>query len=151
VRWAENYHLFVLGALSLTSATVARAALRQRWRNWISLHIIGMGLSYVLMLTAISSVVFPFRAISTSPLEISEIAGFAPHAWDRFRDAGQSATMTGRATTKGREVLSLTKTSDSSFAPGIFFSDLWPWTVSVAPHMCTGAHMKIHAESRGLT
>jgi uncharacterized membrane protein HdeD (DUF308 family) len=52
VRWAENYQLFVLCALSLAAATVARAALRQRWRNWVSLHIIGMGLSYILMLTA---------------------------------------------------------------------------------------------------
>jgi len=57
-------------------------------------------------------------------------------------DAKTSATMIGRATTKGRDVLSLTKTSDSSCAPVIFFSDWWPWTVSVAPHMCTGAHMK---------
>jgi hypothetical protein len=52
VRWVENYHLFVLGALSLASATAARIALRQRWRNWVRLHITGMGLSYVLMLTA---------------------------------------------------------------------------------------------------
>jgi hypothetical protein len=51
-RWAENYHLFFLGALSLTAATVARTALRRRWRNWIGLHITGMGLSYILMLTA---------------------------------------------------------------------------------------------------
>ena len=27
-------------------------AKRQRWRNWVRLHISGMGLSYVLMLTA---------------------------------------------------------------------------------------------------
>jgi hypothetical protein len=52
VRWAENYHLFYLGALSLIAATVARTALRQRWRNWVRLHIAGMGLSYILMLTA---------------------------------------------------------------------------------------------------
>ena len=52
VRWAENYHLFFLGALSLIAATVARTALRQRWRNWVRLHITGMGLSYILMLTA---------------------------------------------------------------------------------------------------
>jgi uncharacterized membrane protein len=52
VRWAENYHLFFLGAFSLIAATVARTALRQRWRNWVRLHITGMGLSYVLMLTA---------------------------------------------------------------------------------------------------
>ena len=52
VRWAENYHLFILGALSLIAATVARTAVRRRWRNWVVLHISGMGLSYVLTLTA---------------------------------------------------------------------------------------------------
>jgi hypothetical protein len=52
VRWAENYHLFFLGALSLIAATVARTALRQRRRNWVGMHITGMGLSYILMLTA---------------------------------------------------------------------------------------------------
>ena len=52
VRWAENYHLFLLGALSFTAATLARTALRQRWRNWVRLHIAAMGLSYILMLTA---------------------------------------------------------------------------------------------------
>ena len=49
---AENYHLFILGVLSLISATVARTALRQRWSNWVRLHITGMGFSYILMLTA---------------------------------------------------------------------------------------------------
>jgi hypothetical protein len=52
VRWAENYHLFFLGALSLTAATVGRTALRRRWNNWVRLHISGMGSSYILMLTA---------------------------------------------------------------------------------------------------
>jgi hypothetical protein len=52
VRWAANYHLFILGMLSLTAATVARTALRRRWRNWVRLHITGMGVSYILMLTA---------------------------------------------------------------------------------------------------
>lgn len=52
VRWAENYHLFVLGVLALTAATIARTAVRRRWHNWVRLHITGMGLSYILMLTA---------------------------------------------------------------------------------------------------
>jgi hypothetical protein len=52
MRWAENYHLFFLGVLSLIAATVARTALRKRWANWVTLHITGMGLSYILMLTA---------------------------------------------------------------------------------------------------
>jgi hypothetical protein len=52
VRWTENYHLFVLGALSLMAATIARKALRQPWRNRLRVHLASMGLSYVLMLTA---------------------------------------------------------------------------------------------------
>ena len=52
MRWAENYHLFVLGILSFVEATIGRTALRQRWHNWLRLHISGMGLSYILMLTA---------------------------------------------------------------------------------------------------
>jgi len=52
MRWAENYHLFLLGVLSLIAATTGRAALRQRWRNWVRLHITGMASSYILMLTA---------------------------------------------------------------------------------------------------
>jgi uncharacterized membrane protein len=52
MRWHENYHLFILGALSFASAWVGRTAIRQRWRHRVRLHISGMGLSYVLMLIA---------------------------------------------------------------------------------------------------
>ena len=52
VRWAEDAHLFVLGALSFAAATLGRQARRQRWNNWVKLHIIGMGASYILLLTA---------------------------------------------------------------------------------------------------
>jgi len=52
MRWHENYHLFVLGAMSLACAWTGRAALRGRWRYWVRLHTAGMGLSYVLMLIA---------------------------------------------------------------------------------------------------
>jgi hypothetical protein len=52
VRWAEDYHLFILGALAFASAFFGRAARRQRWAGWVGLHITGMGLSYVLLLTA---------------------------------------------------------------------------------------------------
>ena len=51
-RWAEDYHLFVLGAFSLLAAYLGRQARRQRWRHWIKLHITGMGGSYVLLLIA---------------------------------------------------------------------------------------------------
>jgi hypothetical protein len=52
VRWTENHHLFFLGTLSLITATFGRTALRRRWFNCVALHLIGMGLSYILMLTA---------------------------------------------------------------------------------------------------
>jgi hypothetical protein len=52
LRWAENYPLFVLGLLSFACALLGRAAVRRRWANWVRLHLAGMGLSYILMLTA---------------------------------------------------------------------------------------------------
>ena len=52
VRWAENYHLFILGALSFVAAHLGRRASRRRWPEWPRLHVIGMGASYILLLTA---------------------------------------------------------------------------------------------------
>jgi hypothetical protein len=52
VRWADDYHLFILGALSFAMASLGRSARRKRWPGWIKVHIVGMGLSYVLLLTA---------------------------------------------------------------------------------------------------
>jgi|SRR5262245_9950740 len=52
VRWAENYHLFILGTLSFSAAFFGRRALRHRWRNWPSLHLTGMGVSFIFLLTA---------------------------------------------------------------------------------------------------
>jgi uncharacterized membrane protein len=49
MRWAEDYHLFILGALSFTAAFLGRTARRQ---GSIRLHITAMGLSYILLLTA---------------------------------------------------------------------------------------------------
>ena len=49
VRWAENYHLFVLGTLAFAAAFVGRRAARRRQ---VRLHLIGMGSSYILLLTA---------------------------------------------------------------------------------------------------
>jgi uncharacterized membrane protein len=51
-RWSESYHLFVLGFLCFVSASVGREARRRRWRGWVGVHITGMGLSYILLLTA---------------------------------------------------------------------------------------------------
>jgi hypothetical protein len=52
VRWAEDAHLFILGALSFAAAYRGRRAHRQRSRNWVRLHVTGMGTSYILLLTA---------------------------------------------------------------------------------------------------
>jgi hypothetical protein len=49
VRWAEDYHLFILGTLAFAAAFVGRRAARRRR---IRLHLIGMGSSYILLLTA---------------------------------------------------------------------------------------------------
>ena len=51
-RWAENYHLFVLGMLSFALAWFGRTAMQKRWPNCVRLHITGMGLSYVVLLIA---------------------------------------------------------------------------------------------------
>lgn len=52
MRWTEDYHLFILGALSFASAGFGREAVRRHWRSWPRLHITGMGLSYIWLLVA---------------------------------------------------------------------------------------------------
>jgi FtsH-binding integral membrane protein len=52
MRWAEDYHLFILGAVAFSAAWLGRTARRQRWSTQIDLHIVGMGVSYIVMLTA---------------------------------------------------------------------------------------------------
>jgi hypothetical protein len=52
VRWAEDYHLFILGTFSFAAAYLGRQAKRHRWRHWVRLHITAMGASYVLLLIA---------------------------------------------------------------------------------------------------
>ena len=51
-RWTDDYHLAALGTLSFGAAYFGRQAIRNRWRNWPSLHLSGMGASYILLLTA---------------------------------------------------------------------------------------------------
>jgi len=52
VRWGQDYHLFILGALSFAAAYFGRRARQERWLHWVRLHITGMGSSYVLLLIA---------------------------------------------------------------------------------------------------
>jgi hypothetical protein len=52
MRWAEDYHLFILGILSFAAATVGRQFAPNRTAGHARAHVIGMGLSYILLLTA---------------------------------------------------------------------------------------------------
>lgn len=52
MRWAESYHLFVLGVLSFATAWFGRAARQRLWPSWARLHIAGLGTSYIVLLTA---------------------------------------------------------------------------------------------------
>ena len=52
MRWADDYYLFVVGTVAFVAALVGREVRRHRWRTRIDLHIAGMGISYIAMLTA---------------------------------------------------------------------------------------------------
>ena len=51
VRWREDYHLFVLGLLSISVAILGLSRVRHRPRA-LRLHMIAFGSSYILLLTA---------------------------------------------------------------------------------------------------
>jgi len=52
LRWTEDRHLFVLGTISFGVATLGYLARKVRWTGWTSFHILGMSLSYIVLLTA---------------------------------------------------------------------------------------------------
>lgn len=51
-HWQEDYDLFILGGLSFSAAWLGRTALLQRWHQWPRWHLVSMGASFILMLTA---------------------------------------------------------------------------------------------------
>lgn len=52
LRWPANAHLFVLGLLSYGAGVVGRMAQRRLVPVRLRIHMAGMGLSYILLLTA---------------------------------------------------------------------------------------------------
>ena len=54
LRWSEDYHLFILGALSFCAALTARNTIHGRpaTRLRLQVHAVGMATSYMLLLTA---------------------------------------------------------------------------------------------------
>lgn len=51
-RWAEDRVLFSLACLAFALAVAGREARRRRWPGWPRWHMTGMGLSYIVLLTA---------------------------------------------------------------------------------------------------
>ena len=51
MRWRQDYHLFIIGAVAFTAATIGYQH-RRRHRPGDTGHITGMGVGYVAMLTA---------------------------------------------------------------------------------------------------
>lgn len=51
LRWAENYPLFIVGVVAFVPAYFGRTAARRRWRQWPRIHLVGMGTSYIALLT----------------------------------------------------------------------------------------------------
>lgn len=52
LRWADDYHLFILGTLSFAAAFVGRRLAPSRSDGHIRIHVTSMGLSYILLVTA---------------------------------------------------------------------------------------------------
>jgi uncharacterized membrane protein len=52
MRWAEDYVLFILGVLSFAAGLLGRRSAPSRRLGRIRVHVIAMGTSYILLLTA---------------------------------------------------------------------------------------------------
>jgi hypothetical protein len=52
LRWPRDIHLLALGFLAVALASIGYVARKVRWTGWLTLHVLGMGLSYVVLLTA---------------------------------------------------------------------------------------------------
>ena len=52
LRWPANNHLFALGLCSFLAASVGRRARRRLPPGWAPVHVTGMALSYIFLLTA---------------------------------------------------------------------------------------------------
>ncbi len=52
LRWSEDAYLFVLGVLAFAAGSIGSLARHNRWAGWKRTHIVGMGTSYIVLLTA---------------------------------------------------------------------------------------------------
>jgi hypothetical protein len=51
-RWIDDRVLFVLGVISFVASSVGRSTRTRRRQTWVGTHIISMGCSFIVMLTA---------------------------------------------------------------------------------------------------
>ena len=52
LRWSQDYYRFFIGGIAFGCALVGCLARKARWNNWLYFHVIGMGTSYLALLTA---------------------------------------------------------------------------------------------------
>lgn len=52
IRWEHDYHLFIIGVFAFAAVLIGQSVIKKRGRAWSKIHIIGMGMSYVLFLAA---------------------------------------------------------------------------------------------------
>jgi hypothetical protein len=52
LRWSQDAYPFVLGSAAFGAACIGFAARRRRWRGWTTAHVVGMSVSYIVLLTA---------------------------------------------------------------------------------------------------
>ena len=52
MRWPHDIHLLVLGILAFLAGVTGREARRRIWTQWARIHVLGMGASYIILLTA---------------------------------------------------------------------------------------------------
>jgi hypothetical protein len=52
LRRAQSGYLFFLGSAAFAAGSIGYLARKRRWRGWLTVHIVGMSLSYIVLLTA---------------------------------------------------------------------------------------------------
>jgi hypothetical protein len=52
IRWSQDAYLFFIAVAAFGSASLGRVARNHLWRNWPYIHVPGMGISYIALLTA---------------------------------------------------------------------------------------------------
>lgn len=51
-RWIDDRVLFALGVISFVASSLGRTPRTRRWQAWAGIHIISIGCSFIVMLTA---------------------------------------------------------------------------------------------------